>query len=170
MAYEPPIHCGHCGAPLASVPEKPGQRLCSAAGCGRITYLSPVPVVAAIVERAGHVILVRGHGWPESWYGLVTGFLEPAESPEEAARREVMEELGLVVETSRLIGAYPFTRMNQVIIAYHVNATGEIVLDASELAGFKAVPLEKLRPWEFGTGAAVKDFLALRRAEATAKE
>jgi NAD+ diphosphatase len=170
MAYEPPIHCGFCGAPLAPVPEKPGQRLCSAAGCGRITYLSPVPVVAAIVERAGHVILVRGQGWPETWYGLVTGFLEPEESPEAAARREVMEELGLAVETSRLIRAYPFARMNQVIIAYHVRVTGEIVLDESELAGFKAVPLEKLRAWEFGTGAAVKDFLALRRAEAAATE
>ena len=170
MAYEAPTHCGFCGAPLAPIAEKPGQRLCGAASCGRITYLSPIPVVAAIVECANHVILVRGHGWPETWYGLVTGFLEPEESPEDAARREVMEELGLAVETSRLIGAYPFARMNQVIIAYHVRVTGEIVLDATELAGFKAVPLEKLRAWDFGTGAAVKDFLALRRAEETARE
>ncbi len=162
MAYEPPRHCGHCGAPLTAVEGKPGQRLCRAEGCGRITYLSPVPVVAAIVEREGHIILVRGHGWPESWYGLVTGFLEPDESPEAAARREVAEELGLAVSESRLIGAYPFARMNQVIIAYHMRAAGEIVLDSSELAGFKAVPVDKLRPWDFGTGAAVKDFLAAR--------
>ena len=163
MAYEPPRHCGFCGGPLFAVEDKPGQRLCRAEACGRITYLSPVPVVAAIVERAGQIILVRGHGWPESWYGLVTGFLEPEESPEEAARREVGEELGLAVGESRLIGAYPFARMNQVIIAYHMLASGEIVLDSAELAGFKLVPVDKLRPWEFGTGAAVKDFLAARR-------
>jgi NADH pyrophosphatase NudC (nudix superfamily) len=112
---------------------------------------------------------VRGHGWPESWYGLVTGFLEPEESPEAAARREVAEELGLTVSDSRLVGAYPFARMNQVIIAYHLLADGEIVLDENELAGFKAVPLERLRPWDFGTGAAVKDFLALRRRESDAQ-
>jgi len=165
MPYEPPKHCGQCGAPLAPVADKPGQRLCSNADCGRITYLSPIPVVAAIVERDGHVILVRSHGWPATWYGLVTGFLEPTESPEEAARREVGEELGLEVTSSRLIGAYPFAQMNQVIIAYHLTAQGEIVLDASELEGFKAVPLDRLQPWPFGTGAAVKDFLALRRAE-----
>jgi NAD+ diphosphatase len=53
--------------------------------------------------------------------------------------------------------------MNQVIIAYHLPADGEIVLDASELAGYKEVPVEKLRPWDFGTGAAVRDFLAQRR-------
>ncbi|HXZ00541.1 MAG TPA: NUDIX domain-containing protein [Stellaceae bacterium] len=163
MAYEPPRHCGFCGGALAPVADKPGQRLCTAAGCGKITYLSPVPVVAAIVERRGHVILVRGHGWPESWYGLVTGFLEPEESPEAAARREVAEELGLAVERSRLVGVYPFARMNQVIIAYHMPAEGEIVLDRSELADFKEVPVEKLRPWNFGTGEAVRDFLAQRQ-------
>lgn len=47
--------------------------------------------------------------------------------------------------------------MNQVIIAY-----GEIVLDKAELAGFKAVPIDPLRPWDFGTGDAVRDFLAER--------
>jgi NAD+ diphosphatase len=163
MAIEPPTHCGVCGGLLAPVDGKPGQRACRAESCGRITYLSPVPVVAAIVERDGHISLVRGHGWPESWYGLVTGFLEPDESPEAAARREVGEELGLSIAASRLVGAYPFARMNQVIIAYHMLATGEIVLDATELAAYKTVPVEKLRPWDFGTGAAVKDFLAQRK-------
>jgi NAD+ diphosphatase len=162
MAYEPPRHCAQCGGRLAPVDGKPGQLLCTAETCGKITYLSPIPVVAAIVERDGHVVLVRGHGWPQSWYGLVTGFLEPQEHPEEAARREVGEELGLAVMESRLIGVYPFPRMNQVIIAYHMRASGEIVLDTVELEAFKLVPLEKLRPWEFGTGAAVKDFLAAR--------
>jgi len=87
----------------------------------------------------------------------------PEESPEAAARREVAEELGLAVEESRLIGAYPVARMNQMIIACHMRASGEIVLDAGELAGFKAVPVERLRPRDFGTGAAVRDFLAQRQ-------
>ncbi len=161
MAYQPPKHCALCGGALGEIAQKPGQRRCGV--CGEITYLSPVPVVAAIVERDGKIILVRGQGWPETWYGLVTGFLEPNESPEDAARREVAEELGLAVTASRLIGAYAFARMNQVIIAYHMMASGTITLDETELAGFKEVPVEKLRPWEFGTGAAVKDFLASRQ-------
>jgi NAD+ diphosphatase len=162
MAYEPPKHCSTCGAPLSEVAGAPGQRRCSSESCRRITYLSPIPVVAAIVEHEDDVVLVRGHGWPEGWFGLVTGFLEPKESPEEAARREVKEELGLDVGESALIGAYAFAQMNQVIIAYHMKAAGEIKLDSAELAGFKRVPIDKLRPWNFGTGAAVKDFLERR--------
>ena len=163
MPYEPPKHCSDCGAVLTEVAEAPGQRRCSSESCGRITYLSPIPVVAAIVELEGDVVLVRGHGWPESWFGLVTGFLEPKESPEEAARREVKEELGLDAGESALIGAYAFAQMNQVIIAYHLKARGEIRLDAAELDAYKRVPLDKLRAWNFGTGAAVKDFLERRR-------
>jgi NAD+ diphosphatase len=163
MPYEPPKHCGTCGASLSEVAEAPGQRRCSDDSCGRITYLSPIPVVAAIVEHEGDVVLVRGQGWPETWFGLVTGFLEPKESPEEAARREVKEELGLDAARSALIGAYVFAQMNQVIIAYHVEAQGEITLDMNELAAYKRVPLDKLKAWNFGTGAAVKDFLERRR-------
>jgi NAD+ diphosphatase len=164
MPYVPPTHCSHCGGLLEAIAGKPGQRSCRAEQCRTITYLSPVPVVAAIVEHDGAVILVRAHGWPDSWYGLVTGFLEFEEHPEAAVRREVDEELGLVVETSRLVGVYPFAQMNQVIIAYHLNASGEIAIDGTELAGFKRVSLDDLAPWDFGTGPAVRDFLALRRA------
>jgi hypothetical protein len=46
-----------------------------------------------------------------------------------------------------------------VIIANHMPAEGEIVLDQNELAGFKEVPAGKLLPWDLGTGAAVHDFL-----------
>ncbi len=167
MPYEPPKHCAQCGTALGPVENFPGQLICPPAGCGRITYLSPIPVVAAIVERDGEIILVRSHGWPESWYGLVTGFLEPNEEPDAAARRELVEELGLEPGETTLIGAYGFAQMNQVIIAYHIRATGEIRLQESELAGFKTVPVDKLKPWPFGTGAAVKDFLE-RRAKAQA--
>jgi NAD+ diphosphatase len=50
---------------------------------------------------------------------------------------------------------------NQVILAYHVVATGTIALGA-ELEAFKAVPPEKLRPWPMGTGHAIRDWLAKR--------
>lgn len=60
-----------------------------------------------------------------------------------------------------LIGVYPFERRNEVIIAYHVQADGEVVLN-EELAEYRLILPEKLRPWDFGTGLAVRDWLTRR--------
>jgi NADH pyrophosphatase NudC (nudix superfamily) len=117
--------------------------------------------VAALVELEGSIVLARNHAWAEGVFGLVTGFLEAGESPEAAVAREVAEELGLMTSGVSLIGVYPFERKNEIIIAYHVETSGEIVLN-EELAEFRLIAPEKLRPWDFGTGLAVRDWLARR--------
>ena len=119
--------CPRCAAPLRLHTTEGRDRLqCSTDSCDYVFYDNPIPVVAALVEHGQTVLLVRGKGWPEKWYGLVTGFLEKGESPEEGVLREVREELGLRGEVISFIGAYPFAEMNQVILAYHVRAHGEI--------------------------------------------
>lgn len=159
----PAAFCRHCGAALAAIPDTPGQGRCTGETCGKITYDNPVPVVAGIVERDGAVLLVRSIGWPADWFGLVTGFLEPNELPEAGIVREIKEELGLDALACRFVGHYLFKPMNQLILAYHVEVgPGEVQLDTSELEAWKAVPVDKLRPWPFGTGEAVRDFLAGR--------
>ena len=94
-------------------------------------------------------------------FGLITGFVERDESPEAAAAREVKEELDLDARTVALIGIYPFARKNELIIAYHVAASGEIRLN-EELAEVRLLPPERLRPSDFGTGLAIRDWLRSR--------
>lgn len=155
-------YCPRCAAPLTSRTEDGRERaICE--GCGFIHYDNPLPVVAAIVETPEGVVLVRNHGWPDKWFGLVTGFLERGETPEQGILREINEEIGLSAEVVSLIGAYAFTQRNELIVAYHVRASGEIVL-GPEIEAFKRVPVEKLRAWPFGTGEAVRDWLARRGA------
>jgi NAD+ diphosphatase len=160
----PAAHCLRCGAALAAFHDGERDRLrCSADGCGWIHYGNPTPVVAALVEHDGDIVLARNHGWPEKLYGLVSGFLEAAETPEAGALREVREELGLVdAEIVSLIGVYAFELRNEVIVAYHVRARGPIQV-GSELAGIKRVAPDRLRPWPMGTGLAVRDWLARRQ-------
>jgi NAD+ diphosphatase len=154
--------CPSCATPLADkVEEGRTRRACPKEGCGFIHYGNPLPVVAAIVEHEGQVVLVRAQNWPEKMFGLVTGFLEAGETPEQGVLREVKEELDLEGEVVSLVGAYSFEMRNELIVAFHVRARGELKLGA-ELAGFKKVAPEKLRPWDFGTGLAVRDWL-LRR-------
>src|SRR5438105_2569304 len=152
--------CPTCATPLH--PKLSGGRMylaCPSEPCGYVFYDNPLPVVAALVEHGQTVLLVRNHGWPEKWYGLVSGFLEKGETPEEGILREVKEEVGLKGEIVSFIGAYPFHEMNQIILAYHVRGHGEIVV-GDEIPGVKEVPPDKMRPWPLGTGEAVRDWLA----------
>ena len=156
--------CPNCTAPLADqVVEGEPRRVCSA-GCGFVHYDNPTPVVAAIVEHQGQVVLARNRAWPRTFYGLITGFLERAETPEGCVVREVKEELDLDCGAPTLVGVYAFERMNQVIIAYHVTASGTITLN-DELDDYKHVPFERCRVWPAGTGLALRDWLRLRGYE-----
>ena len=100
--------------------------------------------MAAVVEHDGKVLLARNKAWPDTWYALVAGFLERDEAPEDAVLREVKEEVGLDGGPPRLIGVYPFARMNQVILAYHVATTGQITL-GDELVDYKLVRPGRMR-------------------------
>lgn len=155
-----PNYCLKCGTELADREVDHIMRQACPA-CDYVFYDNPLPVVAAIVEHGGDVILARNKAWPISWYALVTGFLERGETAADAVLREVKEELNLAGEIVSFIGVYSFFEMNQVILAYHVRATGEIRL-GEELVDYKRVPPEKLKPWPMGTGAAVRDWIAAR--------
>jgi NAD+ diphosphatase len=159
--------CVRCGGRLVPTKESGvDRRGCEKEGCGYIDYDNPTPVVAAIVQVGEDVILVRPPSFPEKFFGLVTGFLERGERPDEGVVREVKEEIGLDAKVEALIGVYPFFMMNQVIITYHVTAEGEITL-GEEIAAYKRIPIAKLRPWPMGTGEAVRDFLASVRPKIT---
>lgn len=156
-------HCVACGTALATVTDDEGRaRLaCPAEGCGHVHYGNPLPVVAAIVEVPGGILLARNRAWPEGMFALVTGYLEAGESPEAGVLREVKEELGLDGTVVSLVGVHTFELKNELLVTYHVRAEGEVVL-SPELVAFKIIPEAKLRPWPMGTGHAVRDFLRAR--------
>ncbi|AEI49738.1 NUDIX domain-containing protein [Runella slithyformis] len=157
------LFCPSCGKPLETAQLNQRERLVCSEGCGFVHWDNPLPVVGAIVEYDNDtVILIQNKGWPAEWYGIVSGFLEKGESPEEAVLREVKEELGLAAEMVERLGVYSFFQRNELIIAYHVRASGEIRMDEEELQAYKIVPIQKLRPWPFGTGLAVKEWLEKR--------
>jgi NAD+ diphosphatase len=134
------------------------RMVCVSETCEFIHYDNPVPVVAAVVEYQGKILLAHNVLWPPNWYALITGFLERDESPEQGVLRELKEETNLDASEASLIGVYPFARMNQVIIAYHVKATGEVRLN-EELDDYKLFEKEKVRYWGAGTGYALRDFI-----------
>lgn len=132
--------------------------------CGWTHWNNPTPVLAAVIEladREGRLLLARNAAWPPRLFGLVAGFMEAGEAPQDGLRREVLEETALQAQSVELIGVYDFQRMNQVILAYHVVASGEIRL-SPELAEYRLFHPHEVRCWRAGTGQALADWLSRR--------
>ncbi len=160
-------YCPACATPLAMIAQEEDggavERLrCPA--CGFTHWNNPVPVLAAIVEVGGRVLLARNAAWPGKMFALITGFMEAGETPRDGIAREVKEETNLDVRALNLVGVYDFQRMNQVIIAYHVVAEGEVRL-SPELVDYRLYDLPDLRCWPAGTGHALADWLRSRGHE-----
>lgn len=135
--------------------------------CGFTHWNNPTPVLAAVIEcvdREGQVLLARNAAWSGRFFGLITGFMEAGETPEEGIRREVAEETALQVDTLNLLGVWDFQRMNQIIIAYHAQARGEIRL-SPELSEYQLIPPEQVKCWPAGTGQALATWLRSRGIE-----
>jgi NAD+ diphosphatase len=153
--------CPHCATELRFIAQMEDggekQRLrCPA--CGYTHWNNPTPVLAAVIEVQGQILLARNAAWPGKMMGLITGFMEAGETAEEGIAREITEETNLTASALTLIGVYDFQRMNQVIIAYHAVAEGEVRL-SPELAEYRLYAPEKVKCWPAGTGYALADWL-----------
>ena len=163
--------CPECATPLADIEliEDGGaktRRRCPA--CGWTHWNNPTPVLAAVVEcvdQGGRLLLARNAAWPGRFFGLITGFMEAGETPEDGIVRELQEETALrAVGRPQLIGVWDFQKKNQLIIAYHLQAEGEIRL-SPELAEYKLLEPAKVRCWPQGTGQALATWLRSRGHE-----
>jgi NAD+ diphosphatase len=163
-------YCPRCATPLAWLEqvEDSGAKLrLRCPSCSWTHWNNPTPVLAAVIEctdRDGKLLLARNAVWSGRMFGLVTGFMEAGESPEAGIAREVAEETALAVDRLSLIGVYDFQRLNQVIIAYHAQAHGEVRL-SPELAEYRLFAPTEVRCWRAGTGYALADWLRSRGIE-----
>ena len=161
----PPFrYCPGCAAPLALITQTEDggdkERLrCTA--CGYTHWNNPTPVLAAVIEYEGKILLARNAAWPGKMFALITGFMEAGDTAEGGMVREILEETNLATTALTLIGVYDFQRMNQVIIAYHAVCQGVVRL-SPELADYRLFAPEAVKCWPAGTGYALADWLKSR--------
>jgi NAD+ diphosphatase len=100
----------------------------------------------AIVGPDDRVLLGRGATWPEHRYSTLAGFVEPGESLEDAVRREVAEESGVVVGPVHYQGSQPWPFPSSLMLGFRGEATSDqIRVDELELADARWWSREELQ-------------------------
>ncbi len=135
--------CAKCGSPTE--PFRAGwARKCP--NCGTEHFPRVDPVVIMIAEHDGRALLGRGKGWPPGRYSALAGFVEPAESIEEAVAREILEESGVRVGKVRYVASQPWPFPSSLMMACVAEAEDDaITLDVNELEDAMWVPREMVR-------------------------
>jgi NAD+ diphosphatase len=129
-------YCGQCGAPTATMPDERAKH-CPA--CGLMSYprLSPAIIIAVVrpTEQGKRLLLARNHRFPAGRYSVIAGYVEPGETLEECAQREVLEEVGIHIKDIRYFGSQPWPFPNSLMIGFTAEyASGEFALEEAEIA------------------------------------
>lgn len=94
-----------------------------------VTPALTVDVVVELVDRPGRPFVLIERRNPPPGFALPGGFVDVGETVEDAARREALEETGLSVALTRLLGVYSDPardpRLHTVSIVYVGEARGE---------------------------------------------
>jgi len=126
--------CAVCGQP--TMPRDAGyMRQCSSEDCRAQHFPRTDPVTIMLVfDGEDNVLLGRSHRFVVNTYSALAGFVEPGENIEEAVRREVREETGIVCGRVRYHSSQPWPFPSSLMIGCYADAEStEIEIDAAEL-------------------------------------
>lgn len=115
-----------------------------------------VPAVGAIaVCDAGLLLVRRGQAPSRGRWSLPGGRVQPGETAEQALRREVAEETGLVVEIGALVGEV--TRPGVADVTYRiqdfrVTAVGGVLVAGDDASDVAWVPIDDVAGYPLSAG------------------
>lgn len=123
--------CSNCGSETA--PNASGwRRACP--NCGMLHFPRVDPVVIVLVTRGTRCLLGRQSRFPPGMWSCLAGFVEPGETIEDAARREIGEEAGVRLGSVTYELSQPWPFPSQLMVGLSAESHDETVTpDLSEL-------------------------------------
>jgi NAD+ diphosphatase len=124
-------YCANCGARTA-MKEGGWKRECPS--CKAEHFPRTDPVVIMLVTHRDKCLLGRQKHFPPGMYSCLAGFVEAAETIENAVQREIFEESGIRCTDVSYYMTQPWPYPSSLMIGCTARATNEeIVVDRSEL-------------------------------------
>jgi NAD+ diphosphatase len=150
--------CPRCGGTLE--PKASGHELVCTE-CGRSQFPRTDPAVIMVVAHGEpgstgeRCLLGRQSIWPEGRFSTLAGFCEPGETLEDAVRREVFEEVGVVVGDVDYFGNQPWPLPASLMLGFVARAEStDIRVDEHEIEDARWFTREEMRT-QAGAGSLV---------------
>jgi NAD+ diphosphatase len=125
--------CSNCGAETRAL-DAGWRRDCPSCKMQHFPRTDPVVIMLAI--DGDRCILGRSGRFATNSWSCLAGFVEPGETIEEAVRREVREEAGIVCGDVKYFRSQPWPFPSSLMIGCHAQALSyELVVDHNELEG-----------------------------------
>lgn len=123
--------CATCGT--ATQPNPSGWRR-SCPSCGALHFPRVDPVVIMLVTHGDRCLLGRQSRFPPGMWSCLAGFVEPGETFEAAAAREIREEAGVALGEVRYELSQPWPFPSQLMIGVSAEAlSDQLTPDLEEL-------------------------------------
>jgi NAD+ diphosphatase len=119
-------HCSRCGASLELIAAGHRAR-CTNPDCQHLHFPRTDAAVIMLVEYDGACLLGRQASWPPGRYSTLAGFVEPGESLEDAVRREVAEESGVVVDEVHYHSSQPWPMPASLMVGFIASASSPTI-------------------------------------------
>jgi len=127
-------------------------------------HKNPALTVDAVIVKDGKIVLIKRKEKPfQGQYALPGGFVEYGETVEAALRREVLEETGLAVDVSSLVGIYSDPhrdpRGHVVTAAFAAIIVNGVLASGSDAAEATFWEITNLPPLAFDHAKIIQDAL-----------
>ncbi|MBI2756705.1 MAG: NUDIX hydrolase [Chloroflexi bacterium] len=137
--------------------------------CGLVVYVDPKVAVAVVVGGPAGILLGRRNIDPgRGAWSFPAGYVNSGEVLEEAAVREVREELGVEVRLGPLVGVYSAAGDPVILVVYDGTLiSGPVQPDGREVSEAAMFPLDSLPTMAFRHDAQIiQDWRFARASEA----
>ena len=92
----------------------------------RVTHARfTVTAAAIVVDKQGRVLLLKHRFRPGTGWGIPGGFIDAGEQPDEAVRRELLEEVGLELAGVEVVATRAFKTPRQIEIVFRCRPEGD---------------------------------------------
>jgi len=133
-------HCSACGQPTRS--DRGGHvRICDACKAEHFPRTDPVAIMLILDGDSCLLGQSQGRLASTGMYSALAGFIDQGESIEEAVRREIREEAGVLVGAVRYHSSQPWPFPSSLMIGCHGRAlSNKITIDPAEMADVRWFP------------------------------